>query len=63
MAVGAVILNIPVEGLKRVMIPLPLMEVQNELAEKYMIKMYEVKVLRYRLSKVTDELRNIYEAG
>lgn len=45
------------------MIPLPLMEVQNELDEKYMIKMDEVKVLRYRLSKVTDELRNIYEEG
>lgn len=55
--------NIPVEGLKRIMIPLPLMEVQNELDEKYMIKMDEVKVLRYRLSKVTDELRNIYEEG
>mgnify|MGYP002511753700 CR=1 FL=1 len=56
-AVEPVIPDISVERLKRVMIPLPPMEVQNELAEKYMVKMDEVKVLRYRLSKATDELK------
>lgn len=62
-AVGAVISNISVDGLKKIIIPLPSLEKQNELAEKYLIKMDEVKMLRYRLSKATDELKRIYEEG
>lgn len=67
--VGATMPNIPVDGLKKILIPLPSMEVQrsmeiqSRIAEKYQAKMDEIKVLRYRLSKATEELKNIYEEG
>lgn len=59
--VGAVMPNIPVERLKKVIIPCPDMEKQNMMAEKYLTKMDEVKVLRYRLAKAIAELKGIYE--
>ena len=59
--VGAVMPNIPVERLKKVIIPCPDMEKQNMMAEKYLAKMDEVKVLRYRLAKAIAELKGIYE--
>lgn len=61
--VGATIPNIPIDGLKKIMVPCPDMETQNKVAENYLAKMDEVKVLRYKLAKATAELRDIYEEG
>lgn len=61
--VGATMPNIPVDGLKKIIIPCPDMATQNKIAEKYLSKMDEVKVLRYKLAKATDELKDIYEEG
>lgn len=61
--VGAVMPNIPVEGLKKVMIPCPELAEQNKVAEKYLAKMDEVRVLKYKLAKATAELKSIYEEG
>ena len=61
--VGAVMPNIPVDGLKKIMIPCPNKEEQDKVAEKYLTKMDEVRVLKYKLAKATAELKSIYEEG
>ena len=61
--VGAAMPNIPVDGLKKIMIPCPELGEQNKIAEKYLAKMDEVKILKYKLAKATAELRSIYEEG
>lgn len=61
--VGATLPNIPVDGLKKIMIPCPDMSVQNEVAEKYLAKMDEVKILKHKLARATAELKSIYEEG
>lgn len=61
--VGATIPSIPVESLKKILIPSPPIEQQNEVAEKYLTKVDEIKVLRYKLQKATSELQNIFAEG
>ena len=61
--VGATLPNIPVDGLKKIMIPCPDISVQNEVAEKYLAKMDEVKILKHKLTRATAELKSIYEEG
>lgn len=61
--VGAVMPNIPVDGLKKIVIPCPELVEQNKVAEKYLAKMDEVRELKYRLAKATSELKSIYEEG
>ena len=61
--VGATLPNIPVDGLKKIMIPCPDISVQNEVAEKYLAKMDEVKILKHKLARATAELKSIYEEG
>lgn len=61
--VGAVMPNIPVDGLKKIMIPCPDMSVQNEVAERYLAKMDEVKILKHKLARATAELKSVYEEG
>ena len=59
--VGAAMPNIPVDGLKKIIIPCPSIEEQEKLAERYMAKQDEVNVLKYKLAKATAELKSIYE--
>ena len=59
-AVGATLLNLPVEGLKKVTIPLPDLKSQRIIADKYYAKINEIKELKYRLEKTTAELEHIY---
>lgn len=61
--VGATIPSIPVESLKKILIPNPPIEQQNEVAEKYLTKVDEIKVLKYKLQKATSELKNIFAEG
>lgn len=61
--VGATIPSIPVESLKKILIPNPPIEQQNEVAEKYLAKVDEIKVLKYKLQKATSELKNIFAKG
>lgn len=62
-AVGAVMPNIPVEALSRMIIPLPSLDEQHKIAEKYLTKEDEIKVLRLRLQQAQNEIRNIYNEG
>lgn len=59
--VGAVMPNIPVDGLKKIIIPCPEKDKQNKIAEKYLAKIDEIKVLKYKLSKAIAEMETIYE--
>lgn len=59
-AVGATLLNLPVEGLKKVIIPLPDLESQKKIADQYYTKLSEIKELKCKLEKATEELEHIY---
>lgn len=61
--VGAALPNIPVDGLKKIMIPLPPLDEQNIVVEEYKDKIDEIKVLRYRLMKAKEQIKNIYKEG
>ena len=59
--VGATIPNIPVDSLRKIKIPLPSMEEQNVIADKYLAKMDVIKTLKERLAEEMEELKSIYE--
>lgn len=60
-SVGAAMPNISAESLKRMLVPLPSMEKQNEIAEKYQSKVDEIKVLNLKLQRAKNELKAIFE--
>lgn len=59
--VGATIPNIGVEMLKNVMIPLPSMEEQERIADKYRAALEEVVVLKQRLNEAVEKLNHILD--
>ncbi|MEI3196449.1 MAG: restriction endonuclease subunit S [Lachnospiraceae bacterium] len=59
-AVGATLLNLQVEGLKKVIIPLPDLESQKKIAEQYYAKLSEIKELKYKLEKAGPKNWNIF---
>lgn len=59
-SVGSVIPNIPIEALKNMIIPLPSMDVQNNIADKYLSIVSEIKSLRCQLAKIEYYLKTIY---
>lgn len=61
--VGSTIPNIGVESLKTLKIPLPSLEEQNKIAEKYQATQDEIKVLKLRLAKAVDRLYHIFDEG
>ncbi len=61
--VGSTIPNIGVESLKALKIPLPSLEEQNKIAEKYQATQDEIKVLKLRLAKAVDRLYHIFDEG
>lgn len=58
--VGTAQLNIGVEDLKNLEIPIPSLEEQNKVALKYLAKLDEIKILYMSLEKAEDELSNIF---
>ena len=59
--VGATIPNIAVEALKKMKVPVPSMDIQKNIADKYLTKLDEIKILNLRLVKAKNALKNIYE--
>lgn len=59
-AVGSAMPNISVESLKNLMVPLPPMEKQNEIATLYQAKIDEIKVLQLKIQKAQNELKGIF---
>ena len=58
--VGATIPNISAESLKKLIVPLPPMEKQNEIANLYQAKQDEIKVLKLKIQKAENDLRGIF---
>ena len=60
-SVGATVMNIGVDSLKSVVIPLPDMEKQKQIAQKLQVAMEEVRVCKRKLEKAIDKMNHVYE--
>ena len=59
-AVGATLLNLPVEGLKKGDNSVAGLEsTEKRIADQYYAKLSEIKELKYKLEKATEELEHI----
>lgn len=58
---GTAIPTIPIEALKKMTIPVPPMDVQNTVAEKYMAVQNEFTELQRQLKQAELKMKNIYE--
>ena len=59
--VGATIPNIGVDSLKKIIIPVPSLEEQKRIAEKYQIAFDEVSLLKVKLNKALDKLHHVFD--
>lgn len=59
-AVGSTMPNISAESLKKLIVPLPSLDKQNEVANLYQAKQDEIKVLQLKILKAQNELRGIF---
>ena len=59
--VGAAMPNIGVDKLKKVEIPLPPMEEQERIAQKYQATLDEIAVIKLRLEKAVNKLHHIFD--
>ena len=57
---GAVVPNIPVEALKKMVIPLPSMDQQKKIADEYVKALDDIKKLRSQLRNAEGKLKKIY---
>lgn len=60
-SVGSVIPNIPIEAVRKMIIPLPDMEVQNEIANKYLAALDEIELLRRKIEKAEHRMKHIFD--
>ena len=60
-AIGSVIPSVGVEKLRKVLIPIPPMEEQNRVAEKYQIILDEIAVYKIKLEKALNRLHQVYD--
>ena len=61
--VGAILPNVGVEQLRKLVIPVPDMEVQKKIANKYKELKDEIKLLRLKIERANNELASIIEEG
>lgn len=59
--VGATIQSFGVDSLKKLIIPLPSMEEQKKIAERYQTILDEIAVLQLKIEKAKSRLKNIFE--
>lgn len=59
--VGATIPNIGVDKLKKVQIPLPSMEEQDRIAQKYQAALDEITEIKLSLEKAIDKLHHVFD--
>ncbi len=60
-AVGATILNIAVDQLKKMMIPLVPLSEQNKIADKYLTLQDEIEMLNMKVAKATSAMKSIFD--
>lgn len=59
--VGATIPNIGVDKLKNIMIPLPSMEEQMQVAQKYQATLDEIAMLKLRMERAVNKLHHVFD--
>ncbi len=59
--VGATIPNIGIEKLKSISIPLPSMQEQQKIADKYLATLDEIAVIKLKLTKAMNRLSHIFD--
>ena len=59
--VGTTIPNLGVEQLKKLLIPLPSLEEQKQIADEYRACVTELKILRRKTAKALDRMSHVYE--
>ena len=59
--VGVAIPNIGVDKLKKIIIPLPPMEEQNRIAQKYQAAQDEISLIKIRLERAIDKLHRVFD--
>ena len=59
--VGATIPNIGVDKLKKVEIPLPSLEVQKRIAERYQATLDEIAAYKSKMEKAMNRLHHIFD--
>ena len=60
--VGATLPSIGVEMLKNLIIPLPPLEEQNRIAQKYQATLDEIAVLKLKLENAVNRLYHVFDA-
>lgn len=60
-AVGNIIPSIGIDKLKRLMVPLPPLEKQNQIASKYLEVMEEISTLKVKLESAVNRLGHIFD--
>lgn len=60
-SVGSVIPNIGVDKLKKLLIPVPAIEEQERIAQRYQAVMDEIAVLKLKLEKAFDRLKHTFD--
>ena len=58
--VGATIPNIGIDSLKNLIIPLPSLEIQHQIGEKYKIARDEIALLQMKLEKAKDRMAKAF---
>ena len=58
--VGATIPNIGIESLKKLIIPLPPLEIQHQIAERYKTARDEIALLQLKLEKAKDRMAKAF---
>ena len=58
---GATIPNIGVDKLKNIMIPLPSMEDQMRVAQKYQATLDEIAMLKLRMGRAVNKLHHVFD--
>lgn len=57
---GSALPSIPLKELKNLVIPLPSLEVQNKIAVKFLMNLDEIKILKMKIERAKQSLKNIY---
>ena len=60
-AVGAAMPNIAVEQLRKLMIPIVSLDQQEKIADRYLATLDEIAVLKLKITKATNSLKNILD--
>ena len=60
-SMGSIIPNLSLTELKKVLIPLPSLEEQNKLAEKYTEQLNKIEILKIKLDRAISELGGLFD--